>query len=125
MMTNVPEDVTLETPASRVAVVSFTGEHDLGTRDEIRDLLTRLVHDNRLVVTDFSKAQFVDSSILAAVRSSARLARDRGVTFRVQLGTAPIVAMSFKVSGVLDELECVPTREEALSDASSGADSGS
>ena len=49
--------------------------------------------------------------------------RERGVTFRVQLGTAPIVAMIFEVSGVLDELECVSTREEALRDAATPSDS--
>ena len=113
-MKALPQDVTVDRPTSRVAVVSFMGEHDLATRDETRDLLARLANEERLVVADFSKAEFVDSSILAVLRSSARAARERGTTFRVQLGTASIVEKSFQVSGVLAELECVSTREKAL-----------
>jgi anti-anti-sigma regulatory factor len=94
----------------------------ISPRDQARDLLSRLVDENRLVVADFSRADFVDSWILAVVHDIGRAARDGGVTFRLQLGTAPIVAKAFQVSGVLDELECVSTREEALRDAATPVD---
>jgi anti-anti-sigma factor len=115
-MLDLPQNVELEQPTSGVAVVSFTGEHDLAARDQARDLLSRLVDKNRLVVADFSRADFVDSWILAVLQDIGRAAREGGVTFRLQLGTAPIVAKAFQLSGVLDELECVSTREEALRD---------
>jgi anti-anti-sigma factor len=121
-MLDLPRNIELEKPAGRVAVVSCTGEHDFAARDGARDLLSRLIRENGLVVTDFSRAEFVDSWILAVLRDTGRAARERGVTFRVQLGTAPIVAMIFEVSGVLDELECVSTREEALRDAAATSD---
>lgn len=122
-MLDLPQDIELEVPDSRVAVVSFTGEHDFAARDGARDLLSRLIAENDLVVTDFSRAEFVDSWILAVLRDTGRAAAERGVTFRVQLGTAPIVEMIFEVSGVLDELECVSTREQALRDAATPSDS--
>jgi anti-anti-sigma factor len=116
-MLDLPPNIELEKPRRRVAVVRFRGEHDVAARDGARDLLSRLVAENGLVVTDFSRAEFVDSWILAVLRDTGRAADKRGVTFRVQLGTAPIVALMFDASGVLDELECVSTREEALRDA--------
>lgn len=60
--------------------------------------------------------------MLSVLRDTGPAADKRGVPFRVQLGTAPIVAMICEVSGVLDERECVPTREEALRDAATPSD---
>jgi anti-anti-sigma factor len=116
-MAKLPQDVSLEAPSSGVAVVSFMGEHDLATRDVLRRLLAKLIGENRLVVVDFSKAGFVDTSIMVLLEASGREARKRGSMFRLQLGTAPIVALVFEASGVLDELDCFSTREEALEDA--------
>ena len=113
-MAKLPQDVWLEAPSRGVAVVSFVGEHDLTTRDVLRRLLAKLIGENDLVVADFSKASFVDTSIMVLVEASGRAARKRGTMFRLQLATAPIVAMVFEASGVLDELDCFSTREEAL-----------
>ena len=117
MRASLPLDVHLERPSSGVAVVSFTGEHDLATRDATRLLLATLVGENHLVVADFSRASFVDTSIVVVVRESGRAARERGSIFRLQLATAPIVARIFKASGALDELDCVSTRQEGLTEA--------
>ena len=114
---DLPRDVQLERPSSGVAVVTFTGEHDLATRDATRLLLANLVDENHLVVADFSNARFVDMAILVVVRDSGRAARKRGSIFRLQLATAPIVELIFKTSGVLDELDCVKTRQEGLREA--------
>jgi anti-anti-sigma regulatory factor len=116
-------DVQLERPGKRVAVVSFTGEHDLATCDTTRRLLTGLIDENRLVVADFSRASFVDGSIVDVLRDAGRHARERGSGFRLQLETVPVVAMMFQASGVLDELECASTREDALSDPSARRES--
>jgi len=115
--THLPQDVQLERPSSGVAVVSFTGEHDLATRDAISLLLANLVGENHLVVADFSTATFVDTSIVVVVRESGRAARTRGSLFRLQLATAPIVELIFRASGALDELDCVSTRQEGLREA--------
>jgi len=102
--------------------VSFTGEHDLATRDAIRLLLAKLVGENHLVVADFSTASFVDTSIVVVVRESGRAARKRGSLFRLQLATAPIVELIFRASGALDELDCVSTRQEGLREAPASDD---
>jgi hypothetical protein len=119
---DLPPDVKLERPSAGVVVVSFTGEHDLASRDATRLLLASLVAENRLVLADFSKASFVDTAILVAVRDSGRAARERGSLFRLQLSTAPIVEMVVKTSGALDELDCVTTRQEGLKDAPTSHD---
>jgi anti-anti-sigma regulatory factor len=121
-MENLPQDVSLEAPSSGVAVVSFMGEHDLATRDVLRRLLAKLIGENHLVVVDFSKASFVDTSIVLLVETSGREARKRGSVFRLQLATAPIVEIIFAASGVLDELDCFSTREEALEEAAAPDD---
>ena len=121
---HLPQDVQLERPSSGVAVVSFTGEHDLATRDAIRLLLTNLVDENRLVVADFSTASFIDTSIVVVLRESSRAARERGSVFRLQLATAPIVERMFQASGALDELDCVSTRQEGLKEAPTSGDLG-
>lgn len=113
-MSNLLLDVRVEQPGADVAVVSFTGEHDLFTRDEIRDLLGELVGQHQTVVVDFSEAAFVDAAVLAVLRDVSRRAQAHGTVFRLQFGTAAIVRRSFEASGVLQELECFPSREAAL-----------
>ena len=88
-MSALPEGVDVERPAAGVAVVAFTGEHDLATRDVMSALLASLVEDNGAVILDFSNAEFVDSSILVVVEEANRKARERGTIFGLQLGTAP------------------------------------
>jgi hypothetical protein len=44
-----------------------------------------------------------------------RLALSRGSRFRLQLGTAPVVRRALEISGLLEYLDCVPDREQALS----------
>ena len=106
--------VQVERPRDGAAVVVFRGEHDLSTSKPIEDLLGSLIEDNELLVVDFSEAEFVDSSMIHALVKSHRTASQRGSIFRLQLGTAPIVERAFHFSGMLELLDCVPTREEAL-----------
>ena len=108
------EDVTLERPRAGAAVVTFSGEHDLSTAEAVEAMLGSLIEENDLVVVDFSEAQFVDSSTIHALVNTNRAANQRGSTFRLQLGTAPIVEKAFQLCGLLDYLDCFPTREEAL-----------
>jgi anti-anti-sigma factor len=106
----------VEHPSPSSAVAVFVGEHDRVTADRVLGMLTWLIEDNELVVADFSEAEFVDSSILDVLLQSERAARECGHRFRLQLATAPIVHRAFEISGVLEVLDCAPTREEALRD---------
>jgi anti-anti-sigma factor len=107
-------EVQVERPASRTAVVTFTGEHDLGTKEAVEALLDSLVAENDLVVADFSEARFVDAAMIGALLDADLAARTRGSTLRLQLGTLPIVRRAFEVCGVLEQLDCASSREEAL-----------
>jgi len=114
------QDVEVERPRTGAAVVAFTGEHDLSTSESVEALLGSLIEENELVVVDFSDAEFVDSSTLYALINSHKAANERGTTFRLQLGTAPIVHRAFELSGVLNLLDCFPTREGALRNGDAG-----
>jgi anti-anti-sigma factor len=108
------EDVVIERPAPGTAVVVFSGEHDLATKDEVRDLLDSLLWEDNLLVADFSSASFVDASILGVVLETNDRARELARTFRLQLGTAAIVHRAFDICGLFDAIEHVETREEAI-----------
>ena len=114
------EDVTVERPMEGAAVAIFEGEHDLATAPAVESLLRSLVEENELVVVDFSEAEFVDSSTIHVLVKSHQAASQRGSAFRLQLGTAPIVERAFHLSGMLELLDCVATREDALHDRSAG-----
>jgi anti-sigma B factor antagonist len=110
--------VHVERPTVGTAVVTFTGEHDLATRDDLTALLDRLVEENDLVVADFSEALFVDSTTMYVLVNADAAARARGRKLRLQLGTAAIVRTAFELSGLTKALDCVHSREEALTAAS-------
>jgi anti-anti-sigma factor len=107
-------DVRVEQPAPGAAVAVFSGEHDIATKGQVHALLTSLVYDNKLVVADFSGAQFVDSSILGVLMVMRGEADERGHTFRLQLNTADIVRRAFEISGLMTMFEVASTREAAL-----------
>jgi anti-anti-sigma factor len=92
----------------------FSGDHDLATGDEVEDLLRRLVDGNELVVADFSDAEFIDSSMLWALKRATDDAQAKRRSLRIQLGTTDIVRRTFEVCGFFAILEIVPTREAAL-----------
>ena len=108
------EDVLVERPADGTAVVVFSGEHDLASATEVRELLDSLLVQDDLVVADFSTAQFVDSSILKVVLETHARADELGKVFRLQLHTADIVQRAFEMSAVLTVVEHAKTRDEAL-----------
>ena len=108
------DGVQVERPTASAAVVVFSGEHDLATRSEVGDLLGSLVLSKELIVADFSTAEFVDSAILGVLRDTNQHAGELGKTFRLQLHTAAIVRRAFEITGLLEMVEHVKTREEAL-----------
>ena len=105
-------EVVVERPG--VTVVELIGEHDLGGAEGLDFMLQSLVGSNRLVVVDLSLATFVDSSIVLTLLRADHGARAHGTRFRLQFGTAPIVRRALELTGLLDELEFAPTREEAV-----------
>ena len=107
-------DIQILRPCEGQAVVELNGEHDLETKEMLGEFLTSLIEANDLVVVDISEAEFIDSAVLHNLFIADRLARERGSRFRIQLGTAAIVEKALELSGLLDFLDVVPDREQAL-----------
>ena len=84
------------------------------TRDATEELLGSLVKENELVVADFSRAYFVDASILRLLLDAHHEAGRQKHAFCLQFGTTPIVRRIFEASGLLEELDVAATREHAL-----------
>jgi anti-anti-sigma factor len=103
-MTESEVEVVKQAPGK--AVARFIGEHDLTRRDETDEVLQRLVAANDHVTADLSDATFIDSSFLHCLVRADRSARLRGTTFRVQLGTTPGIETVFKISGLMDSMDC-------------------
>jgi anti-anti-sigma factor len=112
------QDVQVERPTEDAAVAIFRGEHDVATAPAVESMLASLIHENELVVVDFSEAEFVDSSMIHTLVKADRDARKRGGSFRLQLGTAPIVRKAFELCGLFEQLDFVPSREHALRNGS-------
>jgi anti-anti-sigma factor len=97
-------DVALDLPSEGVAVASFTGEHDLATSSDVYALLASLVSEHKLVVADFTQAQFVDSSVLQALLAANKLARDVGTSFRLRISAQALVTRAFEMNGLLETI---------------------
>jgi anti-anti-sigma factor len=113
-------DMEVLSPSPGAAVVECTGEHDMTTREEVDRLFGLLIAENELVVIDVSEARFIDSSFVNNILKADRLARQQEKLLRLQIGTLPIVRRVLEISGVIEKLECVGTREEALRPAAVG-----
>jgi anti-anti-sigma factor len=109
-----PVDVNVARPRDKAVVLEFNGEHDLTTKAELAQLLNRSIEENDHVVVDVTQAKFVDSSFINNLLVADRLASERGKTFRLQMGTAPIVRRALEVSGILDSMSVAYNREGAL-----------
>jgi anti-sigma B factor antagonist len=101
-------------PRPGTAVVECCGDQDMTGKEARHELFTRLVDENELVVIDLSPADFVDSSFIHTLLATDLYARRQGTTMRLQIATAPIVERALEISGVLQTLDVVRTREEAL-----------
>jgi len=101
-------------PRPGVAVVTLRGEHDISCRDHYRAVFGELLDRHELVVVDVSEARFIDSSFIHTLFVTSREASEVGKSFRLQMGTAPVVHRVLEISGVLDAIEVAHTREEAL-----------
>ena len=107
-------DVHVVRPRRGQVVLELTGEHDLETKAPLSQLLVSLISENDVVVVDLSGAEFIDSSVLHNLAAAHRFAQDRGSQFRIQIGTAAIVQKAFELSGLLNHLDVVPDRQQAL-----------
>jgi anti-anti-sigma factor len=101
-------------PRPGATVVALRGEHDIASADETNNLFSKLIATNDRVIVDVTEAQFIDSSFIHTLLVANRHARAQGTVFRLQMGTLPSVRRALELSGILDYLDVVGNREEAL-----------
>jgi anti-sigma B factor antagonist len=101
-----------------VALITFTGEHDLHTAPALRERLTDALDRGAGVVVDLSGAAFIDSSILGAVMDARRNAEGRGLGFAVSVsnGARPVERV-LDVTGLRSTLPVHASREDAIAAA--------
>ena len=120
-----PGEIASERADQGVAVISFSGEHDLNTAPELRGQLAAAIEDRVPVVVHFPGAAFVDSSILGAVLDARRQAHERGLGFSVALsnGAQPVQRV-LEVTGLDSTLPVHPSRAAAIEEAHAGPPDG-
>ena len=74
-----------------------------------------MIRGSNLVVADLSEVDFVDSSFMRNLILANKLAEERGVTFRLQLGEDSPIRKALEIGGITAYLDCSTTRELALS----------
>lgn len=116
-----PGEIALERANRGVAVITFSGEHDLSTAPELRERLEAEIEGGNPVVVDLSGAAFIDSSILGAVLDARRRAHAGGLGFAVALseGAAPVERV-LEVTGLHSTLPVHPSRAAAIDAAEAG-----
>ena len=95
-------------------MVVLGGEHDQSSAAVLRNLLTQLVDESRVVVVDLSAARFADTMTLNVLVQAKATADARDCRFRVQMGPDALLHRLFEVAGLIDAMEVVATREQAL-----------
>ncbi|HSJ17243.1 MAG TPA: STAS domain-containing protein [Solirubrobacterales bacterium] len=108
-------EIVSERTEPGVAVITFSGEHDLNTAPDLRQKLGAEIEDGCAIVVDLSGAAFIDSSILGAMLDARRRARDAGIGFEVALndGAQPVERV-LDVTGLRSSLPVHSTRAAAI-----------
>jgi anti-anti-sigma factor len=117
-----PGEIEIDSGDGGVAVVTFSGEHDLNTAPELRERLAGAIEGESPIVVDLSGAAFIDSSIIGAVLDARREAHEKGLGFAVALsqGAQP-VARVLEVTNLTSTLPVHSSRDAAVEEALSGA----
>jgi anti-anti-sigma factor len=106
--------IEVHSPRPGVALVALAGEHDLYSGDELRQAFEQSLAGCDHLIVDLSSAEFIDSTIIAALLQTMKDATRLERKFNVVLGPAPAVERILEVTGVIPLLGVVPTVERAL-----------
>jgi len=104
----------VERTAEGVGVLELYGDQDLTTKDEIEAAIGSLATEERHVVLDLSRTQFVDSAVLHSIYSFAARQTDAGRRLVLQVALDSAVRRALEVVGLLDRLPWAPEREQAI-----------
>jgi anti-anti-sigma factor len=101
-------------PRPGTCVIALHGEHDTVTAAQTERLFRDVLDANDLLVVGVGGATFIDSSFLRNLLVADRRAKEQQKTFRLQMGTAPIVRAALEASGILQRLTVTHSRDDAL-----------
>jgi anti-sigma B factor antagonist len=114
-------DIEVSYHDTDVAIVTLHGEHDLSSKEPLRQTLRSLLRSGEQIVVDLSVVEFIDSSVLNNLVTASKLAQERRSSLTLQIGTTPVVWRVLEVSGLLNRLPCFPTRDDAIQAARNGS----
>ena len=106
--------IEVRSPQPHAALVVLAGEHDLYSADEVQQTLDQSLAIRDHLIVDLSRAEFIDSTIVAVLLQTKKNAAELDRKFNVVLGTAPVVERILEVTGVVPLLNVAPTVERAL-----------
>jgi anti-anti-sigma factor len=96
------------------AVLVLLGEHDIGSEKSLRAQMASLIADYPLVVVDLSHIEFFDSSCLNLMLGAHKQAAATGHRLVLQTGENHAAKRLLELTGLLEHIDCVTTRAEAL-----------
>ena len=109
-------DITIDRSEPGVAVIALTGEHEAYSTPRVAGGLEALVGEGLAVVVDLTQAEFLDSTIVAALLRAHREAEARGQRFAVVLddSTGWSVRRLFELTGLQEVFAVAPDRAGAV-----------
>ncbi|HVM16053.1 MAG TPA: STAS domain-containing protein [Gaiellaceae bacterium] len=105
-------ELRIERGEPGTAIVVLTGEHDVTIAAPLSDALDELVDADVAIVVDLTRAQLLDSTLVAILLRTRREARERGVPFGVVADdtTGPAVLRLLGATGLVRDLPGVRER---------------
>lgn len=97
-----------------IVALCVEGEFDMANAPRIVEESERVLTNDKHLILDLSQATFIDSSVINALFVARKQANARGRLAVLQLGTAAIVELVLKISGIEHVLPRVHTRAEAI-----------
>ena len=86
----------------------------MSTAPDIEASLFTLAREERNLVVDVSATTFLDSSVVNALYRVLAGQRDVGRRLVIQAATAATVLQALRITGLLDEVPLLETRNEAI-----------
>ncbi|MDQ1556308.1 MAG: hypothetical protein QOI02_1310 [Actinomycetota bacterium] len=104
-------DVTMHFPG--VSIVTLRGEHDLASRREVAIALTVAAGCSNILV-DLLDTSFIDCSVIRAILTASRLARQRGGTLELVTSARSASRRALQLSGVQTLIKFHETRSAGV-----------
>ncbi|MDX6474858.1 MAG: hypothetical protein QOH95_369 [Gaiellaceae bacterium] len=96
-----------------VSIVTFRGEHDIGSRNQVIDALTVAASSSNILV-DLLNVDFIDSCVISSILAASRLARLRKGTLELVTPGCTASRRALQLNGTCDVLRSHETRSAGL-----------